>query len=149
MTQLRLDYLKIDPDSVTPLFDIAKNVARGTLELTLRDLVEVRVSQINGCSFCVDTHIAKALKNGERQQRLDVLPFFRELSFYTDREKAALDWAESVTKVPETHVPDETYDVVKGYFSEKEMVDLTMHIVMMNGWNRVAIAYRHLPKERG
>ncbi len=149
MTQLRLDYLKIDPDSVTPLFDIAKNVARGTLELTLRDLVEVRVSQINGCSFCVDTHIAKALKNGERQQRLDVLPFFRELSFYTDREKAALDWAESVTKVPETHVPDETYDVVKGYFSEKEMVDLTMHIVMMNGWNRVAIAYRHLPEERG
>ena len=148
MSQLRLDYLKIDPDSVKPLIDISKNVAKGTLELTLRDLVEVRVSQINGCSFCVDTHIGKALKNGEKQQRLDVLPFFRELPFYTDREKAALDWAESVTKAPETHVPDEIYANVKDHFTEKELVDLTMHIVMMNGWNRVAIAYRHMPKPR-
>ena len=146
--ELRIDYQQVDPDSVKPLFDMGKAVARGTLERALRDLVEVRVSQINGCSYCVDTHIKKALKAGERQQRLDVLPFSAELPFYTEREKAALRWAESVTKAPTTHVPDEDFLAVKEHFNEKELVDLTMLIVMMNGWNRVAIAYRHLPEER-
>lgn len=148
MPELRLDFTKIDPESVKPLYDIARHVAKGTLEPALRDLVEVRVSQINGCSYCVDTHILKALKKNERQQRLDLLPFFRELPYYTPREKAALEWTESVTNAKETHVPDETFNAVKGHFTEKELSDLTMLVVMMNGWNRVAIAYRHMPEER-
>ena len=149
MSQLRLDFTKVDKDAVKPLYDIGKRVSAGTLEPTLKYLVEVRVSQINGCSYCVDTHILYALKNGERQQRLDLLPYFRELPFYTEREKAALEWAESVTKAGETHVPDEIYEKVSPHFTEKELLDLTMYVVMMNGWNRVAIAFRHLPEERG
>ena len=118
------------------------------MEPALRFLVEVRVSQINGCPFCVDTHIGYAMKNGEKQQRIDLLPFFRELPFYTDREKAALAWAETVTNVVDTHVPDEEYDAAREHFSEKELLDLTMFVAMMNSWNRLAISFRHMPKER-
>ena len=145
---LRIEYLEKDPASVKPLYAMAGKVASGTLEPTLRDLVEVRISQINGCSNCVDIHIAKALRNGERQQRLDLLPYWRDLDHYSPREKAALGWAESLTLVRETHVPDQEFRSVSEHLDEQEVIDLTMLTVLMNSWNRISIAFRHLPAER-
>ena len=106
------------------------------------------MSQVNGCAYCVDMHSQEARHAGELQQRLDCLPVWRETPFFTDRERAALAWAESVTRVSETGVPDAVYDEVRKHFGEKELVDLTLVVSVMNAWNRVAISFRHGPAAR-
>ena len=103
---------------------------------------------MNGCAFCLDMHTTEARGLGETQQRLDCLAAWREAPFFTERERAALAWAEAVTQVMETRVPDEIYEEVKKHFSEKELVDLTAAIGMINLWNRMNVAFRNEPRER-
>ena len=108
-------------------------------------LIKLRASQINGCAYCIDMHSKDARALGETEQRLYALDAWRETPFYTDQERAALEWAEAVTLVSETHVPDEIYERVRLQFNEKEIVDLTFVVGVINLWNRLAISLRAVP----
>ena len=112
------------------------------LEHSLIELVKMRVSQINGCAYCLDMHSKDARAAGETEQRLYLLSAWRETSFYSERERAALAWAESVTRLAGHGVQDVLYDEVRRQFKEKELVDLTLAIIAINGWNRLAISFR-------
>ena len=112
------------------------------LEGSLLELVKMRSSQINGCAYCLDMHSKDARAAGETEQRLYVLPAWREAPFYTDRERAALAWTEALTLVAETHAPDAVYQQVRQQFNEKELMDLTLAITTINAWNRIAIGFR-------
>lgn len=111
----------------------------------LIELVKMRASQINGCAYCLDMHSKDARAAGETEQRLYALNAWRETPFFTDRERAALAWTEAVTLVADGHVPDQVYEETRKYFSEDEMVNLTMAIVTINSWNRLSIAFRAVP----
>src|SRR5262249_15363845 len=115
------------------------------LEPALLELVKFRASQINGCAYCLDMHSKDARANGESEQRLYALSAWRETPFFTDRERAALEWAEAVTLVNENHVPDEVYEQARQRFTEKELVALTTAIVAINGWNRLCVSFRAVP----
>jgi AhpD family alkylhydroperoxidase len=115
------------------------------LEPSLLSLLEFRVSQINGCAFCLDMHSKDLRAAGETEQRLYVLEAWRESPFYTDRERAALAWAEAVTALSDGHVPDEVFEQARQQFSEEELANLTLAIVTINGWNRLNIAFRTTP----
>ena len=116
------------------------------LERPLLKLVEIRTSQINGCAFCIAMHTKEARKLGESDERMHLLDAWREAPIYSARERAALAWTEAVTLINRDHVPDEVYDEASRQFSEKELVDLTATVVAINGWNRVAIAFRATPQ---
>jgi AhpD family alkylhydroperoxidase len=144
----RLDYNHVAPDAVKALAATKPYIRSSDIPASLRALVELRTSQINGCAYCVDLHSREARAAGESQQRLDCLPVWRETEFYNDRERAALAWAESVTLVSQTGVPDAAFDEVQRHFTEKEIVDLTLIIASMNAWNRIAISFRQGPTKR-
>lgn len=115
------------------------------LEHSLLELIKTRASQINGCAFCIGMHTTDARAAGESEQRLYLLNAWREAPFYTERERAALAWTEAVTLLSETHIPDQEYEAARGHFSEEELVNLTWAIVAINGWNRMAVAFRSQP----
>lgn len=140
--QARLDYKRVAPDAVRIMRDLDGYVHQSGLEPSLLELVKVRASQINGCAYCIDMHTKDARAGGETEQRLYALPAWQETPFYTDRERAALLWTEVLTHLPSEDVADEVYDLVREQFSEKELVDLTMAIVAINGWNRLGVAFR-------
>src|SRR5919202_1970171 len=117
-------------------------VRNSGLEPSLIHLVKTRASQINGCAYCLDMHTRDARALGETEQRLYVLPAWRESPLYTDRERAALAWTEALTQISETHAPDDVYQLAKTQFTEEELVNLSMLIVAINGWNRLAIGFR-------
>lgn len=144
----RIAYFQVATDGVKTLQGMDAYFKATNIEPRLRALVELRTSQINGCSYCCDMHSRQAREHGETQQRLDCLPAWRETSFFDDRERAALAWAESVTLVSETHIPDDVYEVAHRHFSEKDLVDLTLIIAVMNAWNRIAIGFRQGPAKR-
>src|SRR3954447_9389736 len=144
----RIQYFQVAPDAVKALTASSTYIKTTNIEPRLRALVELRTSQINGCAYCVDMHSRQAREHGETQQRLDCLPAWRETSFYDDRERAALAWAESVTNVSHTGVPDDVYEEAKKHFDEKDLVDLTLIISVMNAWNRIAISFRQGPAKR-
>ena len=127
------------------MFGLERFVNQSGLESGLLDLVRMRVSQINGCAYCLDMHSKDLRHEGETEQRLYLLDAWRESPFYTDRERAALEWAEAVTLVTDGHVSDQVYDLAKSQFSEEELIDLTMAVVTINGWNRLSIAFRTTP----
>jgi AhpD family alkylhydroperoxidase len=112
------------------------------LEYSLIELVKMRASQINGCAYCIDMHTKDARAAGETEQRLYLLNAWREAPFYSDRERAALEWTEAITLIGEEHAPDHIYESVRQHFSEEEMVNLTLAIVAINGWNRLSIGFR-------
>ena len=114
----------------------------GSVERRLFELVKIRASQINGCAYCIDMHTKDARLAGETEQRLYALNAWRETPFFGDRERAALEWTEAVTRVADTHVPDEIYERVKTQFDEAELVALTFAIVVINSWNRLAVSFR-------
>ncbi len=143
----RLDYLEINAKAINWLASTNKHIT--TIDKKLRALVELRVSQINGCVYCVDLHATQARAEGETQQRLDCLVVWREATFFDDAERAAFAWAEAVTLLPETNAPDSLYDRLKEHFSEQQIVDLTLIVSLMNAWNRIAVSFRHLPDARG
>ncbi|MGH9540360.1 MAG: carboxymuconolactone decarboxylase family protein [Terriglobales bacterium] len=120
-------------------------VQQSSLEPKLLELVKMRASQINGCGYCLDMHSQDARRLGETEQRLYVLPAWREAPFYSPRERAALAWTEAVTLIAQTQAPDDVYQEARSQFSEKELVELTMAIVAINGWNRLAISFRSVP----
>jgi AhpD family alkylhydroperoxidase len=138
----RLEWHKVSPGVNDALLGLAKYVQTAKLGPSLLNLVLVRASQINGCAQCLEMHTKDARAAGETEQRLYLLPAWREAPFYTDRERAALTWTEAVTLVAETHVPDDVYEEARKYFSEKELVDLTLAIIMINGWNRLNVSFR-------
>jgi len=145
MMQSRLDYAQTAPDGLKAMLGLEQYARQSGLEPALRELVKIRASQINGCAFCLDMHTKDARAAGETEQRLYTLPAWRDTPFFSERERAALAWTEAVTRVSESHVPDETYETVREHFTEKELVDLTLAIVAINGWNRLAISFRTVP----
>jgi AhpD family alkylhydroperoxidase len=138
----------MNPETYQALLGVHQHLGKVFTDGKLRALIELRVSQINGCAFCLDMHTNEARHLGEAQQRLDCVAAWREAPFFTERERAALAWAEALTQVAETHAPDEVYNEVKRHFSEKELVDLTAVIGMINIWNRMSVGFRSEPKER-
>ncbi len=112
------------------------------LERPLFELVKIRASQINGCAYCLDMHTKDARLGGETEQRIYALNAWRETPFFTDRERAALEWTEAVTRVADTHVPDEIYERVARQFDEGELVALTFAVIVINSWNRLAVTFR-------
>jgi AhpD family alkylhydroperoxidase len=116
---------------------------RSGLEESLLNLVDLRASQINGCAYCLDMHTKDARAAGESEQRLSLLPAWREArSFYSEREQAALEWTEAVTLVAEDHVPDDIYERVRPHFTDEELANLTLAIATINSWNRLNVAFR-------
>ncbi len=141
MTQ-RIDYPKAAPDGFKAMLGLETYARNSGLEHSLLELVKTRVSQINGCAYCLDMHTKDARAAGETEQRLYVLPAWRETDFYTPRERAALAWAEAVTTLANQEVSDAVYDEARQHFDEKALVDLTLAVIAINGWNRLAIPFR-------
>ena len=141
----RIDLTKYALDAQKSLYALEKYIANSGLDHKLIHLLKMRASQINGCAYCIDMHSKDARALGESEQRLYELNAWRETPFYTDRERAALEWTESLTLVSQTHVPDEVYESVKNHFSEKEIVDLSILVSVINVWNRLAISTRTRP----
>ena len=141
----RIDIQNASPGAVRAMLGLQDYVNQSGLESSLLELVKMRASQINGCAYCLDMHAKEARAAGESEQRLYLLDAWREAPFYTDRERAALEWTEAVTRVNDSHVPDEAFEAVSNQFGEEELVDLTLAIVAINGWNRLAISFRAEP----
>lgn len=141
MTQ-RIDWKTVAPEGYAAQRELEIYVRRSGLEHSLLELVKTRASQINGCAYCLDLHTKDARTHGESEQRLYVLTAWRETTLYSDRERAALAWTEAVTRIAEDGTSDALYAEMHRHFSEKELVDLTLAIVAINGWNRLAIAFR-------
>ena len=142
----RLDYVSINGPAIASMAKAKRDIS--TIEPKLRAVIELRVSQINGCAYCVDLHTREARTAGETSQRLDCLTVWREVPFFTDAEKAALAWAEAVTSIAENGAPAPLYNSLNDHFSDEEIVDLTLIIAQMNAWNRLAISFGHLPDAR-
>lgn len=143
--EVRIDYPGKAPEAVEILRKLERYVKGSGLEPDLVELVKLRASQINGCAYCIDMHTKDARTQGESEQRLYGVSAWREAPFYSERERAALAWAESVTEIGRDRVPDDLYAQVSRNFSEKELVDLTMAIIAINSWNRLAISFRTPP----
>jgi AhpD family alkylhydroperoxidase len=144
MTQ-RIDYARLAPEALKPQYAMEVYVRRSSVDHALLHLVKLRASYLNGCAYCVDMHTQDARAAGETEQRLYAVPVWRETPFFTPRERAALAWTEAVTEVGRTGVPDAVYDEARAHFSETELVDLTMAVIVINGWNRLSVAFRTPP----
>lgn len=143
----RLDYTQIAPAGVKALGAVYGYVMQSSLPAVLIDLVFLRVSQINNCAYCLDMHTRDLLKKGQKVEKLALLQAWAEAGDLFDaRERAALAWAESVTRVAETGVPDAAYQAARAVFDERELVDLTIAIGLMNTYNRMAISFRNTPQ---
>ncbi|SAL53476.1 alkylhydroperoxidase [Caballeronia turbans] len=143
----RLDYTKIAPAGVKALGGVYGYVMQSDLSPVLVDLVYLRISQINNCAYCLDMHTRDLLKKGLKIEKLALVQAWREAGhLFDDRERAALAWAESVTLVAETGVPDASYEAARTVFNERELVDLTIAISLMNTYNRMAISFRNTPQ---
>jgi AhpD family alkylhydroperoxidase len=140
--QPRLDYAKASPGALKAMLGLETHVHKAGLEPSLLELVKLRVSQINACAFCLDMHTKELRAAGETEQRLYLLSAWREVPMYTDREKAALAWGEALTRLPGGGVPDEVFERAQTHFSEAQLVDLTLAIVAINGWNRLNIGFQ-------
>jgi AhpD family alkylhydroperoxidase len=146
--QSRLDVQKVAPAAYPAMSALETYVRKSSrLEASLLELVRLRASQINGCAFCIDMHTKDARANGESEQRLYALTAWRETPFFTDRERAALEWTEAITLISQEHAPDSIYEKVRQLFTEEELVHLTLAINAINGWNRLAIGFRAVPGE--
>ena len=143
--QERVAYAKVAPDTIVAMHALDQYVTQSGLGPALLDLVKIRASQLNGCAYCVDMHTKDARARGESEQRLYALPVWHETPFFTDRERAALAWTEAITLLSGHRAKDELYQEARQHFSEKQLVDLTMAIIAINGWNRLSVAFRTVP----
>src|ERR1700754_4851818 len=143
--QPRLNSMNASPAAYQAMLGLEGFVRKSGLEHSLLELVKMRTSQINQCAFCLDMHSKDARAAGETEQRLYTLNAWEETPFFTDRERAALAWTEAVTLVTKDHVPDAVYEEARKQFSEEELVNLTLAVVAINGWNRLSIAFRAVP----
>ena len=138
----RINYAKASPAGLRAMLGLEQHARGSGLEHSLLELVKTRASQINGCAYCLDMHTKDARAAGETEQRLYVLPAWREAPFYTPRERAALAWTEALTRLGEHGVSDELFAQTREQFSEQELVDLSLAVIAINGWNRLSIAFR-------
>lgn len=145
MTMHRLNYPRITPEPYRLLARMNEYLGKSALSTVLMQLVFLRVSQINGCAYCVVTHARELRVMGEGNDRIDGVAGWRDAPFYESRERAALNWAEVLTAVAETHAPDSDYACIRHSFAEREMVELTFAIGLINAWNRIAIGFRQAP----
>ncbi|MGH9933437.1 MAG: carboxymuconolactone decarboxylase family protein [Pyrinomonadaceae bacterium] len=141
----RINYFKVAPQAAAAMLGLENYVKQSGLDPALLDLVKARASQLNGCAYCIDMHTKDARARGETEQRLYALNAWRETPFFSERERAALSWAEAVTQVASNRVSDSVFELARQHFSDKELVDLTLAIVAINGWNRLSIAFRTVP----
>jgi len=141
----RMDFRKASPQGAKAVAELHAFVKRCGLDHMLLELVKLRASQINGCAHCIDMHTKELRAGGESEQRLYLLNAWGESPFYSDRERAALAWAEALTLVTDGHVPDEVYEEARARFSEEELANLTLAIIAINGANRLNIAFRTVP----
>lgn len=141
----RIEYDVVAPESTKGLTELARFVRGGSLPAPLVELVFLRASQINGCAYCLDVHYRRARRAGVSQAQLDTLPAWDTSPAFSERERAALQWTESLTRVFRDHVPDAVWDAVKSQFTEREIVDLSIAIVEINSWNRLMTAFRTPP----
>src|SRR5262245_13486284 len=139
-----LKYEKAAPGALRAMYSLHKYVEASGLEHSLLELVKTRASQINGCAYCIDMHTKDARAGGESEQRLYALSAWHEAPFFTDRERVALAWTEAVTLISENHIPDEVFAEARAHFTEAELVNLTMAVIAINGWNRLAISFREV-----
>ncbi|AGW92754.1 MULTISPECIES: carboxymuconolactone decarboxylase family protein [Cupriavidus] len=144
MTQ-RVNYFQQSPELVKKLVEFGGLFQKTTIEEPIRELVEIRASQLNGCAFCVDMHIKTAKIHGERELRLHHVAIWRESTLFSPRERAALAWTEVLTNLPGHGVPDDIYERVRTQYSEKELSDLTFLVGAINTWNRLNVAFRTVP----
>lgn len=138
----RINYEKIAPEAIQAMQKLEEYVRGSGFERSLLELVRLRASEMNGCAYCVDMHTQDARAQGEAEQRLYAVAVWRDTPFFTERERASLAWTEAVTWVSWEHVPDDVYQTARRHFSEKELVDLTMAVIAINGWNRLSISFR-------
>ena len=138
----RINAFEKSPGALRALYGLGSYLAKSPVEQSLLNLIYYRVSQINGCAFCLDMHSKDLRAEGETEQRLYVLDAWHDAPFYTDRERAALAWAEAVTKLNNKDVPDEVYEEARSQFSEQELIDLTIAVITINSYNRINIAFR-------
>ena len=138
----RINMWEKGQNALKPLFGINTYLKKSPLELSLRELVNFRVSQINKCAYCLDMHYKDARAKGETEQRLYGLSAWEESPYYTDRERAAFAWAEAVTAC---HVTDEVYNIAKAQFSDEELIDLTLSVTTINTWNRINLSFPNTP----
>lgn len=139
---MRIEYGKVMPAAIEAMVGLQAAADNAGLESKLVELVKVRASQLNGCAYCLDMHTKDAHSIGEDEQRLHVLAAWREAPFYNQRERAALAWCESLTLLSETGAPDNVYTELTAHFSPEEIVALTLQVVAINGWNRLAVGFR-------
>ena len=138
----RLNPYAVAPEGIKALINVETYLSNSGLDESLQLLIKMRVSQINGCAYCLHMHSSDARKGGEREERLYLLDAWEESAMYTPRERAALAWAEALTNIKENHAPDAVYELARSQFSEKELADLSICIAMINAWNRLAIGAR-------
>ncbi len=143
--QPRIDHRNVAPGAMKAMLGLEGYLHSCGLPENLLHLVKLRVSQMNGCAYCIDMHSKDLRAAGETEQRLYLLDAWREAPFYSERERAALAWAEAVTQVTEGHVPDEVYRQARSQFNEEELVNLTLAVTTINSWNRLSIAFRSVP----
>ena len=141
----RINAFEKGQGAVKAMLGVSAYLAKSSLEKNLLHLIEYRVSQINGCAYCLDMHSKDLRHEGETEQRIYMVSAWRETPLYSPRERAALAWAESVTLIGEGHVPDEVFAEAKKEFSDEELIDLTLAVAMINSWNRINIAFRTTP----
>ena len=138
----RLDYYKVAPGAIKTVRALDQSVRASQLEPALIELVKVRASVMNGCAYCVDIHTKDARAKGETEQRLFAVPVWRETPFFSPRERAALAWTEAVTEIGHSGVSDALYAEARAEFTDKELVDLTVAVIAINAWNRLAVTFR-------
>jgi|SRR5690348_10519748 len=143
--QARIEYAAVAPGAMEAMSGLERYVRHSGLEPALLELVKLRASLINGCAYCIDMHTKDARARGESEQRLYALSAWHETPFYSERERAALAWTEAVTQIADNHVPDDVYELARARFSEQELVNLTLAVIAINGWNRLAISFRTVP----
>jgi AhpD family alkylhydroperoxidase len=141
----RIDFMSAGQGAMKAMLELGNHIHKSGLDNKLIDFVNLRVSQINGCAYCIDMHWKDLRAAGETEQRLYGLDAWRESPYYNDKERAALAWAEAVTQLGEGRVPDEVFEETKRHFSDRELADLTLAVVAINGWNRLNIAFRTTP----
>jgi AhpD family alkylhydroperoxidase len=141
----RMDYSSASRGLMKALNGLQHHVDHSSIESSLLELVRIRASQINGCAYCLDMHTKDARAAGETEMRIYTLSAWRETPFFTDRERAALEWTEALTSIATSHVTDELFARMREHFTETELADLSGAIIMINAWNRLAIPFRDVP----
>jgi AhpD family alkylhydroperoxidase len=149
MSNARINYTKVTPDPYKHLVEIKKWLDAANIDQRLRSLLDVRISQINGCAFCLDIHAREARQHGVTQQQLDVMTAWRESpELFSELERAALEWAESITLIADRGAHDEDFDPLREHLSDEQIAALTWAIVAMNSWNRLAVSFGFTPRPR-